>query len=126
MPIHSRLLDEEFTKKFMDIIFSMEWKDYEDYVENYSLASNPKAAVTVTVWGIYLEGIGVLVKRGLIDASFVDDLMSGHILRYWEKIGPVIKKRREELNWPQYFEHVEYLYNKIKPIVEEQHPELKT
>jgi hypothetical protein len=33
---------------------------------------------------------------------------------------------RKRLNYPQYGEWVEYLYNQINPIAEEQHPELKT
>jgi hypothetical protein len=35
-------------------------------------------------------------------------------------------ERRKRLNSPSIAEWVEYLYNVIKPIVEEQHPELKT
>lgn len=76
--------------------------------------------------GNFYEGIGVLVKRKLIDVNLVDDLMSGFILRSWEKIEPIIKEFRERENWPQAWEWIEYLYHQIKPIVEEQHPELKT
>ena len=59
--------------------------------------------------------------------ALVDDLMSGHILRFWEKFGEtVIKETQVRENKPQYYEYVEYLYSVIKPIVESQHPELKT
>ena len=39
---------------------------------------------------------------------------------------PYIKERRVRDNYPQMYEHVEYLYNQIKQIAEQQHPELKT
>jgi hypothetical protein len=38
----------------------------------------------------------------------------------------MVKEARVRENWPQLLEWIEYLYNQIKPIVEEQHPELKT
>jgi len=75
--------------------------------------------------GSYLEGLGLLVRRRLIDPSFVDDLISGIITRYWEKFALITIEQRKRLNYPQLGEWVEYLYNQIKPIVEEQHPELK-
>jgi len=39
---------------------------------------------------------------------------------------PMMVEWRERFNWPQAFEWAEYLYNEIKPIAEQQHPELKT
>ena len=72
----------------------------------------------------YLEGIGVLMKKGLIDPSIVDDLMSGVIIRYWEKYEPLILEYRKRYDWPQSDEYVEYLYNKIKPIASRQRKEL--
>jgi hypothetical protein len=65
------------------------------------------------------------VKRRLIDPSFVDDLMSGGIVSFWEKFGPSFLEYRVRMNWPQRGEYVEYLYNQIKPIVVSQHGELK-
>jgi hypothetical protein len=83
--------------------------------------------VSFSTIAIFFEGVGVLVKRKLVDPSLVDDLMSDMVLRFWEKFGePMIKIRQVRDNYPQYFEHVEYLYSVIKPIVESQHPELKT
>ena len=76
--------------------------------------------------GTFLEAIGVLVNRGMIDVTLVDDLMSGSILKWWEKFEPVQLEIRERFNWPQNAEWGEYIYKQIKPIVEEQHPELKT
>lgn len=68
----------------------------------------------------------MLVKRKLIDPYLVDDHMSGLITRLWEKSESYISGVRELRKWPQFAEYVEYLYYEIKPIVEKQHPELKT
>ena len=69
--------------------------------------------------------MGVLVNRKLIDVSFVDDLISGLIIRYWEKMEPIIDDAREKMDYPQLAEWTEYLYREIRTIAEEQHPELK-
>jgi len=79
-----------------------------------------------SILGAHLEGIGVLLRRRLIDPSFVDDLMSQVIVRYWEKFGPLIRESRVKLNYPFMGEQSEYLYNQIKPIMEKQLRELTT
>ena len=76
--------------------------------------------------GGYLEGIGVLLSRNLLDPTFVDDLMSGPIRIFWEKFKPIIEDIRIRWGNPASYEWVEYLYNQIKPIAESQHPELGT
>jgi len=41
------------------------------------------------------EGMGVLVKRKLVDMDMVDELMLGLITRTWERTEPVIIEYRE-------------------------------
>jgi hypothetical protein len=101
-----------------------EWEDYDDWERKYE--SNIDALSLRTTLGKYYEGIGVLVKRGLIDPTLVDDLMSVAILRYWMKFEPVIVEARRRSGYPQRAEYQEYLYNEIFAIAKKQHPELKT
>ena len=37
---------------------------------------NPEAAASIAMVGLYFEGIGTLLKKGLLDMSFVDELLS--------------------------------------------------
>jgi hypothetical protein len=74
--------------------------------------------------GTFFEGVGVMVKRGLIDVTLVDDLMSGHVVSSWERFEPIIMDIRVTMNWPQCLEWWEYLYREVKGIGEEQHPEV--
>jgi hypothetical protein len=97
-----------------------EWS-YEDF-HTYDVED----VVGVRMLARFYEGIGVLVKRNLIDINMVDDVLSGDVMRYWEHLEPFMLEYRKHLNWPQAAEWVEYLYKQIKSIVEEQHPELKT
>jgi hypothetical protein len=124
MPIYATFYSEwwqEAYNSYMGATFD----GYDDYVAKYGLKANPDEYILHGRAETYLEGIGVLVKRGLIDPSFVDDLMSSGITAFWEKFKPVFLEHRVRKNHPQRGEYVEYLYNRIKPIVDSQHPELR-
>ena len=124
MPIYSAFYSEWWHRaltSFLDATFD----GYDDYKAKYGFQANPDEYILHGRVESYLEGIGVLVKRGLIDPSFVDDLMSSAITMFWEKFGPILLEYRVRMNYPQRGEYVEYLYNQIKPIVESQHPELR-
>ena len=126
MYMYDRWSDPEFMKHNYEIQ-EWEWANYDDFWEKYGSSKNPDLYVHFGTIGRFLEGVGVLVKRGLVDPYLVDDLMSSHILRFWEKFGEsIIKERQVRTNYPQYYEQIEYLAKIIGLIVEEQHPELKT
>ena len=123
MQIYDRWASKEMTQMEWGFL-EWEWDDWDDYKRKYF--SNLENRTVRTVLGKYYEGIGVLVKRGLIDPTFVDDLMSSSIMLYWEKYSPVIEEWRDLTGYPQLGEYSEYLYNQIKAIVEKQHPELRS
>lgn len=92
-------------------------------LDKYEFGTDKELDVAFRAIGRFMEGIGVLVKRKLIDVEFVDDLMSGNIIEFWESSKEWLIDFRTQTNYPQYGEWVEYLYNQIKPIVEQQYPE---
>ena len=101
------------------------YRNYDDFQSKYGSDVNPEAYQLHSSLSFFFEGIGVLVLRKLIDPSLVDDLMSGPIITYWEKMRPLYLEYRTRFDWPQFGEHIEYLYNHIKPIAEKQKIELK-
>lgn len=122
MQIYQQFLSKDFKLAFLDIVNTWSWDDFDDFVRKYvaDVENNSK-------WdrvGSFFEGLGVLVKRGLVNSALVDDLMSGHTLMSWEKMEPVYLEARRRWNWPQIGEWWEYLYNEIKVIALKQHPEL--
>ena len=126
MYMYDRWSDPEFMKHYYEIM-EWNWTDYDDFWERYGASKNPDTYLHFSTIGRFFEGVGVLVKRELVDPLLVDDLMSGHVLRFWERFGEsIIKEYQVRANSPTYYEFVEYLYSVIKPIAESQHPELKT
>ena len=124
LTMYNRILDDNFAQTLHDVQWLWEWSDFEDFDEKFGPTSEnwPKFSRTM----MFLEGIGILVNKGMIGASFIDDFISGMTIRVWEKYVEIIFDLRERYDAPQTYEWVEYLYNEIKPITEEQHPELKT
>jgi hypothetical protein len=99
-------------------IGSWEWKDIDDFFEKYGLENNPEAWLNFTTKAAYFNGIGILLKRNLIDIRLLDDLLTNSVERHWNalKMGPILlewRKRlplqRERRGWiqdPEYSDHV--------------------
>ena len=117
LQFYNRLTDKQFYEEFRKIR-DQEWDDIDDYIEKYGIGP--------TLFDIYLEGVGLLVKRGQIDIQLVDDLMSSLVIRHWRSHGEVMIGLRKKQNMPQIAEWTEYLYYEIMKIAEKQHPELDT
>jgi hypothetical protein len=125
MQMWNRTQSKEFTRD-SSTMSQMEWKDYDDFFEKYSPESNPEAFDAWLSVGNFCEGLGVMVKNGLIEPSLVDDLESRLIVSTWERFSPIIIEMRKRKSYPTFFEQWEYLYNQVAPIYYQQHPELRT
>jgi len=84
-----------------------DFKDLDDYQKKYGFRE-------IGAVGVFFEGIGVLLKRKLVDISLVDDLFSSGIKNTWEKMKPFMEAWRKRFNQPQIAEWFEYLYSEIK------------
>ena len=94
-------------------LLHMEWEDWDDYIRKYGLENNPEAyALRHSMW-YRLNGVGLLVKAGLIDVDRVYDLMSGTIFRHWKKWGDHIIRIRELYNAPGYMEGFEFIADEM-------------
>ncbi len=113
MQIYSVFRTEEFQDNITDI-FSWKWNDYDDFRKKYGPTTNPKAWRALGSVAGYFEGIGLMVNKKLIDISLVENLMSTHIIYFWEKINTLSIELRREFNSPQLDMWKEYLYNEIK------------
>ena len=123
MQIYSRWTDTTFNENYFNLI-DREWKDFDDWMAKYG--DQVKIRASNRAIDQYFEGIGVLVHRGLIDISLVDDLMSSLLISFWDKRSPLVNEARERYGSPQIMEWTEYLYNQVMEIAVEQHPELAT
>ena len=101
---------------FHDIVTVWQWDSYEDFQEKYGGTTNWKEFQKyVLIYSIY-EGLGVLVYRNLIDITMIEQFMRSYIVRFWEKIGPIMKESRVRNNAPLIAEWTEYLYEEVRQI----------
>jgi len=122
MQMYGRWSEAAFHDAATDIR-STSWVDFPDF-ESRVLEDPSKYKSLGTMIRFY-EGIGVLVKEGLIDMRFVSLLMAGDLRHFWEEIGPIIGLWRKAWSYPRLASETEYLSNSLIKYMEE-HPELKT
>jgi hypothetical protein len=123
------IYDKAQSEAFID---AMEWWrafEYESIDEFMEMihGDTPEAKKNrrrFSILGVYYEGLGVLVKEGLLNIRLVALMMAGMVLNMWEKLEPVIEEYRSRTRTRMASES-EYLYNELMRYLEE-HPELKT
>jgi hypothetical protein len=91
-----------------------EYKDYDDFLKKYGKLHSDKPEQTAILAVLnYLEGIGILVRRKLVDIDLVYDFWSGDITTLWEKLKPIVEGEKRKWNYPLLL-NSEYLYNEVK------------
>ena len=63
---------------------------------------------------LFFEGVGILLKRKIVNYTIIDDLFGGAIARAWEKVRTGIIRSRQQQNDPTIYYYFEYLYNEMK------------
>lgn len=106
LKLYSTFSSKEFQKTWAEVL-KREAKDYDDYEKKYGQAD----AVEI---GMFFEGIGVLLRRKIIDIELVDDLFTGPIKETWKKMRDITLEARRLRNQPEVFEWFEYLYNELQ------------
>ena len=90
-----------------------EYKDYDDFVEKYGFPFAEGQVQTVfLMMGMFFEGIGILLKKKLVQLDLVTDLFAVEML--WLKWKPLAEGLRKQTNNPHFAEWFEYIYNEMK------------
>jgi len=112
MRLYSAYGNEEYSK-VVNRYLASEYGDYNDFVKKYGpFPSQGPVQVAFRMIGMFYEGVGILLKRKLVNPDFVYDLFSVGL--FWEKMKPIAEGERKRLNLPKLYEYFEYLYNEMK------------
>jgi len=106
MKLYSQFNSLEFQKMWQEVL-NRKAKDLDDYRNKYGLDG-------VTAVGLFFEGIGILLRRKLIDIELVDDMFTTPIKWTWEKMKDMTLEWRKVRNQPEILEWFEYLYNEMQ------------
>jgi hypothetical protein len=101
----------EFRKLWHQVMV-YDWKDYDDWYERYDEKTNPDAIAAFSSVMLFFEGIGVLVRKGLINIGIVNELLGIFIKMTWERYEPVFLGDRRD--FPMVWRDFEFLYESIQ------------
>ena len=104
--IHSTVGSKDFLEaweKFID----REMTDYDSYKKKYGF-------VELNTLEGFFSGIGVLLRRKLIDIGLVGDFFSMEVKMYWDKLKPFAQEVRQIRKTPKAYSNIEYLYNEMQ------------
>ena len=109
-------------EKFWDFL-DVDIKSAEEFLNK--IKTDKEYAKRASILSRYHEGVGVLVRFGLLDIKYIAYLASWPTRVYWEKLKPIIEDVRRLQNAPRSDSESEYLYVRLMKYLEE-HPELRT
>jgi hypothetical protein len=93
---------------------NVEFTDYDDFVKKYGKISSEKPEqMAILAIANYLDGLGILARRRLVDADLIYEFWTGDIADLWEKIKPLVEGVRKKSSYP-ILVNAEYLYNEMK------------
>ena len=116
MSLYDKYTETELMRQQIEII-SQAWSDVDDFWDRYGPFSNPDFYTQFARLAYYFDGIGVLIKRDLVDKNAIYDLMGVHILQYWsDPYGKLIEGLREKWNNPHAYKWFEYLAKEMEKL----------
>ena len=92
------------------------WATYEEWLDLYQNSVDYRRAFSW--WLTATEGVGVLLKEGLVDIRLLALFLTGPTLDYWKYFGPIIQKERER-RYPTLGSEFEYTVNELKKYLKE-------
>jgi hypothetical protein len=103
-------IDFQDLQSMSNAILAIECDDYDDFVKRYGELNidNPLQNALATMSNYY-EGLGILMKRKLVDKELIRDLYGSMIISTWEKILPIVPEVRKRA--PSSWANFEYLYD---------------
>jgi hypothetical protein len=113
MHVYSTFGDEAFQRHFQRVL---SWQYTTS--QQFEKEAKPEDLVSMWVVAVLFENIGLLYKRKLVPLNLLDDLLSGPLIRAWERSEPIAIGMRVDLNLPQMWEWFELLYKEMRDRME--------
>ena len=124
MQLYDTYSSPEFSER-AQVIYEQEWTDFDDFNSKYGPEANPDAHRDWTSMARFMNGVGVLLRKGLINVDLVEELLSNIVFLTWIKMSPIVYARREKVIGVEFEGHgqskkysawsgFEYLYTELR------------
>ena len=96
MQLYNTRYEEKNANRFWRVM-RLEWEDFDDYVEKYSVLADPQEGVITDVSAefAYYDGLGILLKQNMVDRNTMYELMGLRSIMLWFKLETIVKGFRE-------------------------------
>ena len=94
MELYKTYRDPVFREQFSEILLQ-EWRDFEDFWDKYGQQNNPEAWARWQTVVSYFQGIGVLLRQGMLDIKVIEELFAPTVFIAWVRMGPIVKGFKE-------------------------------
>jgi hypothetical protein len=111
MQVYTQSLSKEFIKQWY-AVKDFEYQGLKDFSEKYGIDNNPEFYYSFISIANYIDGLGVLVKRGIMDIALVTDMMGSYAAWWWRIVETYVKDIRLA-GAPDFFIAGEYLINEM-------------
>ena len=117
----TRSMSEQGFKNFFELL-RYEWKNFEDFEKKYGSENNVEAtAKRFSVWQDY-NLIGLMLRKGLVEADDLVDMGVQGVTFLWEKYKPIIEEERERYMSKNFLRDFEFLAGEMFRILKERDP----
>ncbi|MGD0805389.1 MAG: hypothetical protein ABSA11_15125 [Candidatus Bathyarchaeia archaeon] len=108
--------------RYLFELMRYEWSDYGDFERKYGSENNPEAAAKRYALCNTYNSIGMMIRKGLVDAVDLYDLgLTGPIYLY-AKYRPVIEEGRRRYHGKDYQRDFEFLADEVLRVMKEKDP----
>ena len=118
MQINQHLKSEESQRRFIELMY-MEWKDYDDFERKYGSDDHPDLYAKRMSALYEFNGVGHLLKEGLIDMDTAYSHSDTIGLQLWGKFESIVREQRVRYNVPELYVDLEFLAGEIAKRLEE-------
>ena len=123
MQMYNKFYESMADVNALEVIQNTKFDTVEEFLE--LMKSDETFGKVIRAYGNFYEGLGVLVKEGLINVRLVALMWGGPTRMFWELIEPIVGDWRVAINYPRLWSETEYVCKEVLKYMEE-HPELKT
>jgi len=112
MRLHSQVVSKEFMDAYQKVR-NLKINDYDDFEKKYGpLNAEGPEQTAIMMMAMFMEGIGVLFHRKLVDIELIGELFP--VEDGWRKLEPILIGSGKKSGRPEAGQWFEYLYNEVK------------
>jgi len=109
MQLFAQYNTKDFMNDFGRVAYQMEYKNLADWQEKYSPMNNLDYWASWSRVGRFFDGVGILVKSGLIDVDLVVEELRELNLYSWDKMSSWVYEIRSVMKSESTWENFEFL-----------------